>query len=301
MGFAWVAPGEAGPRLARLVRDVAAGRRPARGILPRDPPRALDRYFPWPRSVRLRCPIEITRGCPVGCAFCQTPRLAGRRPRHRSLQSIGEVFEQAVASGNTFTRFIAPNAFAYGSRDGRTPQPRAVERLLALARDKGMKRVYLGTFPAEVRPDSVTDELLTLVRDHCDNRSIVVGLQSGSPEVLRRLRRGHTVAQGIEAVARIARAGFRPAVDFIFGLPGEGDHDRRLTRELVRQLNASYDARINLHLFTPLPGTPLARTRPAPLDHATRDLLDEIAGRGEAWGHVAGWDRPRPLANDAAS
>lgn len=33
-------------------------------------------------------PIEITRGCPHGCKYCQTPTLLGRKMRHRSVEEI---------------------------------------------------------------------------------------------------------------------------------------------------------------------------------------------------------------------
>jgi radical SAM superfamily enzyme YgiQ (UPF0313 family) len=187
-----------------------------------------------------------------------------------------------VATGHTFTRFVAPNAFAYGSQDGRSGDRRALERLLVSARRCGMQRLYLGSFPSEVRPESVTPALLQLLRDHCDNRGVVVGVQSGSPATLRRLRRGHTVEEAVRAVALIAAAGLEPRVDFIFGLPDESEADRAATRELMRRLVESYGARINTHVFTPLPGTPLEGSTPAPVDELTRELLEQIIGRGRA-------------------
>lgn len=192
------------------------------------------------------------------------------------------IFRHAVETGHTFTRFVAPNAFAYGSTDGRRGDRRALEALLLGARRAGMQRLYLGSFPSEVRPESVTPELLALLRDLCDNRGVVVGLQSGSDQMLRRLRRGHTVAAAVRAVELIAAAGFEPRVDFIFGLPDETDADRAATRELIERLIESHGARINTHVFAPLPGTPLAGRAPSPVDDATRVLLERILGQGRA-------------------
>ncbi len=285
MGFRWVAPGEAGRSFAELVRSVTGGSAPPRGVLPGSSPVDLDRYDPWPRSGRLYAQLEITRGCPVGCAFCQTPALFGRIPRHRSLEAMDRILGDSVRTGHRFTRFVSPNAFAYGSPDGRRTNPQAVEALLSLARRSGLEKVFFGTFPSEVRPESVTDEMLRLVRDLCHNRNLSIGLQSGSDDVLRRLRRGHTVRQGVQAVARIARAGFVPRVDFIFGLPGESEQDRRATRNVVRHVTAEYGARVHAHVFTPLPGTPLDGAHPSPIDAATSDLIETLRGRGLASGH----------------
>jgi B12-binding domain/radical SAM domain protein len=284
MGFRWVMTGEAGRGLAGLVRAVADGRPPPPGVLSAGDRVALDHYPPWPHSGELFAQVEITRGCPIGCTFCQTPHLHGTRPRHRSLEALERILRHAVETGHSFTRFVAPNAFAYGSRDGRSNDRRAVEGLLRLVRRLGMREAFLGNFPSEVRPESVTAEMLSLVRDYCSNRTIVVGIQSGSPEVLRRLRRGHTVDDARRAVALIAAAGLEPWVDFIFGLPGESAADRAATRALIRELVDERGARLDTHVFTPLPGTPLAAERASPLDDETRALVEELVGRGRASG-----------------
>ncbi len=284
MGFDWVVTGEAGPVFAELVRQLAQGQLPSPGILHEQGASPLDRYPPWPASGQLFAQIEITRGCPMSCEFCQTPRLFGRRPRHRSLEALARTFAHAVATGHDFTRFVAPNAFGYGSADGIHPDRNAVEALLLTARRAGFREVFLGTFPSEVRPESATEEMLSLARAHCDNTTLAVGLQSGSDAVLRRLKRGHTVREGVEAIARIARARFQSKVDFMFGLPGETDAERAESCAVARHLVAEYGASVHAHLFTPLPGTPLDGAAPTPLDAATRDYLESLALSGQATG-----------------
>ena len=119
----------------------------------------LDRYPPF--RPPLLGPIEISRGCPWNCAYCQTPALFGHRMRHRSVDAIckyDKFYEDK--------RLVSPNAFAYGS-DGIKPDPGAVERLLKnLSGD-----IYFGTFPSEVRPEFVTPEMVGLVNDLlCEQR-----------------------------------------------------------------------------------------------------------------------------------
>lgn len=281
LGFDWIVPGEAGPRFAGLVRAVAAGQPLPPGVLPVEERQALDRYPPWACSGQLYSMLEISRGCPHGCRFCQTPALHGRAMRHRSLPALEAALRRSAASGHRHTRFVAPNAFAYGSVDGRSPDLAAVRALLRTARAAGMQEVFLGSFPSEVRPESVNEELLALVRDQCDNRNIVVGLQTGSEALLRRLGRGHSVADGLRAVELIARAGLQPRVDLIFGLPGATSADAALTRQLILRICERFGARINAHKFTPLPGTSLADATPTAVDDETLALLDELTGRGQ--------------------
>ena len=54
---------------------------------PKRPHVNLDSY-PCFNPEKLRSPIEISRGCPWGCKYCQTPRLFGREVRHRNIDSI---------------------------------------------------------------------------------------------------------------------------------------------------------------------------------------------------------------------
>lgn len=44
----------------------------------------LDKYHPFALKHSKFGPIEITRGCPFVCYFCQTPHIFGGRARHRS-------------------------------------------------------------------------------------------------------------------------------------------------------------------------------------------------------------------------
>src|SRR5215469_12913880 len=65
--------------------------------------------------------IEIGRGCPHACGFCQTPFLHGARMRHRPLANTLEHIEQLVQAGFKDIRFITPDALAYLSDDGVHP------------------------------------------------------------------------------------------------------------------------------------------------------------------------------------
>ena len=65
-------------------------------------------------------------------------------------------------------RFISPNAFSYGSINGRKPNIRAIEELLEGIRGiigpKG--RIFFGTFPSEVRPEFVSEDILEVIKKY---------------------------------------------------------------------------------------------------------------------------------------
>ncbi len=222
--------------------------------------------------------IEISRGCPFGCTYCQTPMIFGHCMRHRPIDQI-----QRYAARLRDARFVTPNAFAYGS-DGREARPDRVRRLLA-----GMRgRVYFGTFPSEVRPEFVTDEALGLVTTYCTNTKIHFGAQSGSDRVLGALRRGHTVDDTIRAVELCRTHGLDPVVDFIVGIPGETDDEQRDTIRLIRWV-AGHGS-VHVHRFMPLPGTALEGTTTRGLLDETRRVLGRLALQGKltgTWGSTA--------------
>ena len=268
-GLAWLEPGPEGtPRLATSGRAE---------------PVDLDAVPPWAAGGRAG-PIEITRGCIWACRFCQTPFLFKARWRHRSVSSVRAAVADLRARGARDVRFVTPSALSYGA-EGDEPNLEAVEALLAAAREAigPAGRIFLGTFPSELRPEHVSAEVLALLRRHCHNRLIILGGQSGSDRLLAAMGRGHDAAAVERAAALTVEAGLTPAVDLMFGLPDEAEEDREATRRLARHL-AAMGARVAAHAFMPLPGTPWAGAPSARIDETTRLLLDRLASAGRSHG-----------------
>jgi B12-binding domain/radical SAM domain protein len=264
---------------------------------PRPTPIDLDAYPPLGVKHRRFGPVEITRGCPCACAFCQTSFLFGGRMRHRSVESIVHWVAQAMQRGYSYVRFVTPNAFAYQSEDnGRTVNLDAIEHLLReMATLVGKERVYFGSFPSEVGPETVTPEAVTLVRRYCGNDNLIFGAQTGSDRLLQSLRRNHTVADVYRASEMIVSGGLTPVVDVIFGLPGEEAEDVAATLRMMEDL-VEIGAVLHTHTFMPLPGTPLENAPPGQVDPALHPLLDRLASQGHQIGQ---WRRQEEIAQRA--
>lgn len=261
---------------------------------PRPSPVDLDAYPPMGVAHRRFGPIEITRGCPSACAFCQTSFLFGGRMRHRSAESAAHWVRQAMERGYSYVRFVTPNAFAYQSEDhGHTANLDAIERLLReMATLVGKERVYFGTFPSEVGPETVTPEAVALVHRYCGNDNLIFGAQTGSDRLLQALRRRHTVADVYRATEAVVSGGLTPIVDLIFGLPGEETEDVAATLRLMEDLVAM-GAILHTHTFMPLPGTPLENAPPGRVNPALHPLLDRLASQGHQIGQ---WRRQEEIA-----
>ncbi|GAK55058.1 uncharacterized methyltransferase MJ1487 [Candidatus Vecturithrix granuli] len=243
------------------------------------------------------CPMEISRGCPWGCYYCQTPFLMGACMRHRSLESIITYAERAKRLRCNLLRFITPNAFAYGAADGRSVNLEALEAMLkAVSGIYGKEQVYLGSFPSEVRPEHISAETIALIKAYCANDNLVIGAQSGSDRLLEAIHRGHGVAEILRATELTLNAGLIPNVDLIFGLPGEIQQDREATLQLITRLIAM-GARIHSHVFMPLAGTPFFKSRPGSVDAHTRYIIEQLRGKQLEHGN---WKQHERIARETA-
>ncbi len=284
--FDFVVLGEGEITLSELIGALHYGRDPAsvRGIAYKRGdnvvrtgvrrPVDLDMFPPFTED--LRSAIEISRGCPYACKYCQTPRLFGNTMRHRSPLSIAH-----YSRSLTDVRFISPNAFAYGS-DGQRPEPAKIEQLLKATHGN----IYFGTFPSEVRPEFVTHELLELVTAYCANTSVHLGAQSGSDAVLQEINRGHS-RHAVELALDVCHdCNVMPVVDFIFGLPTETHADQGESLDLVKQIIAK-NGKVRAHYFTPLPGTPYQHKNPSSVSPEVNKMLGKLARNGQLSGR---WD-----------
>lgn len=248
------------------------------GYIPSDNTVILDSF---PCFTKMKGYIEISRGCPFSCAYCQTPWIFGHHMRHRSLSAI-----RKAASQIHQVRLLSPNALSYGS-DGKSPHYRRIQSLLSMLHDDMKKEVYFGTFPSEVRPEFITEESLSLIRTYCSNTRLHFGAQSGSDRVLQMLHRDHTVEDVYVAVERCRDYGITPIVDVIFGFPFERDEDQLETVNLIKWI--ARDGFIHAHRFIPLPGTPLVKKQSRELIPQVNHILGTLALKGSLTGS---WNQP---------
>ena len=224
----------------------------------------LDDFNPFPiKKIKKFGPIEITRGCPFFCNFCQTSRIFGGKPRHRSIDKICKIVEYMKIQNRVDIRFIMPDAFSYGSKNGKEINLNSIENLLKEIRKilNNNGRIFLGSFPSEVRPEHVIEDTVLLVKKYCNNDNLVIGGQSGSEKILKICNRRHTVKDIYNAVKICTKFNLTPNIDFIFGLPGEDEKDIKDTIKVMKDI-IKMGARIHAHTFMPLPQTPFKDSPP---------------------------------------
>jgi len=202
--------------------------------------------------------VPIIEGCNKFCTYCIVPFSRGREKSRTAFEIIAEINELRDF-GYREIHLIGQNVNSYRPKTdaGLEGFPGATPfcRLLRAAAATGMERIKFTTsFPRDFHPDIVNaiDEHQNL----CD--WVHLPVQSGSDRVLRAMRRGHTVADYYNRIAKIKNARRRLAItsDIIVGFPGETEADFQDTMALVEQVG--YDA-LYIFKYSERPGTPAAK------------------------------------------
>ena len=181
------------------------------------------------REGTLKAWVAIMRGCNNFCSYCIVPYVRGRE-RSRSAEAILKEIQGLMEEGFREVTLLGQNVNSY--RDGDIG---FAELLRRIARETDIRRVRFMTS----HPKDMSDEVLRAMADGaCICEHLHLPLQSGSSEILRRMRRGYTADAYIQRVER-ARAmipGLSVTTDLIAGFPGETEEDFEQTLEVMRRV-----------------------------------------------------------------
>jgi tRNA-2-methylthio-N6-dimethylallyladenosine synthase len=183
------------------------------------------------RDVPHQAMVRIMFGCDRFCTYCVVPSVRGPE-QNRPAAEIEDEARRLVESGCLEITFLGQTVNSY--RDTSAGNTVRLSDLLARLHDiPGLRRLKFVTN----HPNYMTDDLLAAVRDLPKvSPYLHVPAQSGSNEMLRRMKRGYTVEEYREMLARIRAAIPDAAItsDFIVGFCGETEDDFQQSIELVR-------------------------------------------------------------------
>ena len=294
--------GQGEETFAEIVERLAAGRslegclgctvRLADGTIVENPPRPLapvekfrahdyglipvERYFELKGKRQLD--YISSQGCNFRCAFCSDPFVYGRKwvglePTRMALR-LKELwdryrFDDVNFQDETFfTRASRIQAFA--------------DRLV----DTGLKITWAATMRAD-QGVRLPDEVWARCKQS-GLRRLLVGVESGSNEVLKRIRKDIKIEQVFHTVERMLKYRIAGHFPFIVGFPDESDASVQATLDCAKRLRSlSPDFLTPIYYFKPYPGS---------------ELVQEAVARGfrlpetlEAWSefdYVAGLPGP---------
>ena len=180
------------------------------------------------------------RGCPSRCTFCLWPQpIAGRRYRTRSADNV--VAEMAHAQK------LFPEVEEYFFDDD------TFTANLPRAREIASKLQKLGIVWSCNSRATVDYESLKAMKDG-GLRLLLVGYESGSPEILKRIKKGITIEQAKEFTKNCKKLGIVIHGTFVLGLPIETPETIEQTIKYAMELDVFS---IQVSLAAPYPGTEL--------------------------------------------
>jgi anaerobic magnesium-protoporphyrin IX monomethyl ester cyclase len=149
--------------------------------------------------------VLASRGCYNRCSFCLIPTLDGGRSawRGRTPENVAAEISQLMARGKKDFYFVDPNFIG----PGKAGKERAVQLGNTL---KGLGI----TFGMETRANDITPAIMRSLVD-AGLTSLLIGLESGSPQILQRLDKHTSIIQNEQAIAMVREAGLEPEIGFI--------------------------------------------------------------------------------------
>ena len=240
-------------------------------------------------SAQRVCSIRVAAGCPGECTYCAIKFAAG--PLHsKPLDDVLTEFDRGLARGFKQFRFIAGDLGSYGQDIGSN----VAELLGAVFQRPGDFKLTLLDFDLKYFIQ-YADELIRLFAANCARvRCIDIPMQSGSEQVLGRMRRGHTAADAEHALRRFRAVcpDIVVTTHVMVGFPGETEADFEDSLRLLRvgQFNEvtfyDYQDRPRTEASRMLDKIPQSTIRERSL-RAHREFngrFDALRYRAKAWG-----------------
>ena len=205
--------------------------------------------------------MYTSRGCPAMCTFCLWPQThSGHRWRLRSSDDICAEVKYAIeAFPNMKEIFFDDDTFNYRK-----------ERTIELC--SKLKNLNF-TWSCTSRVTTDYDTLKAMKDAGC--RLLIVGYESGDPQILKNIKKGATVDMAERFTANCRKLGLVIHGDFIVGLPGESRESIRKTIDFAKKLD---NETIQVSIAHPYPGTEF-------YDYAVKNDLFSIGGIVDARGN----------------
>jgi len=180
-----------------------------------------EKVYKLPINLPLTCPNRDGTIETGGCTFCSEIGTA-----FENLSNALEIKKQLELNKKRIgKKYGAKKFIAYFQNFSNTYMPiELFEKSLKAACIENIVELSIST-----RPDCISDEYLEVMKKVSDeknvNISLELGLQSINHETLKKINRGHTLAELIDAVLRTKKFGFNITVHLIANLPWDTKED----------------------------------------------------------------------------
>lgn len=221
-----------------LINDLQAIPMPKRNLL------KLDKYkwsVPGKGFVKFTT-ILASRGCPFQCIFCSARNVFGSTVRMRDVFKVVDEIEYLIQSEGINHFFFVDDTLTL-NKDWINTMCKEIEL-------RGLKF----TFEGFTRANTITEEMLKTMKKAGLVR-ISLGIESGNPEILKKIKKGITLEQITKAFQSAKRVGIEAWGSAVIGFPYETKESVMQTLLFLKNLTAC--DQVYLSIATPYPGTEL--------------------------------------------
>ncbi len=178
--------------------------------------------------------IPIQEGCNHCCTYCIVPYTRGREVS-RAFDDVVRDTLHAAKTGAVEICFLGQNVNGYKYTDENGKTYRLSDLIRAAAKMPEIRRIrFTSSYPTEM-----TDDLIQMFATEPKLLPFLnMPIQSGAPDVLRRMNRPYSLDAYMEIIdkLRAARGDIQISSDFIVGFPGETDADFEQTLNIARRV-----------------------------------------------------------------
>lgn len=179
--------------------------------------------------------LVTSRGCPHKCVYCYT---SNSKYRLRTLGSVIEEIESYLSKG--ISEFmIWDELFNINTR-----------RVMEFS-ELVLKNGFEISWSFRGRVNAIDEGMLMLAKKAGCHR-IHFGIEVGSNESLKRIRKGINLKKAAEAIKKCKRSGIETVTNWIFGFPFETKKDMEQTLSFAIELDAEY---AEFNMLLPFPAT----------------------------------------------
>ena len=167
--------------------------------------------------------LYTSRGCPAQCTFCLWPQtLSGHPWRTRSTDAVA----REMAKAKEYWPWV--KEFFFDDDTFNIQKARTIE-LCGKLKPLGL------TWSCTSRVTTDYETLKAMKEAGC--RLLIVGYESGDPQILKNIKKGATVERARQFTKDCKKLGLVIHGDFILGLPGETHESIRRTIDFAKELD----------------------------------------------------------------
>jgi radical SAM superfamily enzyme YgiQ (UPF0313 family) len=190
--------------------------------------------------------VQLSRGCPFRCEFCDIIVMFGRKPRYKSPGQVGRELDALRRLGARKVFFVDDNFI------GNKARAKDVLRFLASYQDEQGRCMRFGT---EASLNLAADEELMRLMRAAGFEWVFLGLETPDAQTLREAGKTQNCAQDpLAAVRRIYAHGIDVLAGFIVGFDRDTPQTWRVQERFIREAGIMVAM---VGLLTALPKTPL--------------------------------------------